>query len=124
MDIQTTLDQFNAGMFMQQFELALAETSKAALAYARKGKPGKVNLSITILPIEEGDPTYDEDDRRFNVEHTWSYEQPEKRGKSTRIHSTITPMYITPAGGLLLFPNEEPSEARKSPSSNVTSIKG
>lgn len=106
MNIQETLDQFNAGIYMQQVEAALQETAKAALQFSKKGKPGKLNLSITILPLETEDDDEDEN-KRFNVEHTWSYEQPERRGKSTRIHTTNTVMYITDQGELSILPPEE-----------------
>lgn len=106
-NIQDTLDQFNAGIYMQQVEAALAETAKASLAYAKKGKPGKLSLTLTILPLETDENDEDEDFKRFNVEHAWSYEHPEKRGKSTRIHTTNTVMYISAAGELSILPPEE-----------------
>lgn len=97
-DIHSVLSELGAGVFEKQVTEVLRDTAKAVMAFGDKGKKGKVVLSFTFERMG------DEEADNVNIEHSWEYSQPEKRGKSTRINTTSTVMAVNNKGDLTLYP--------------------
>lgn len=97
-DIHAVLSDLGAGVFEKQVTEVLRDTAKAVMAFGDKGKKGKVVLTFILERMG------DEEADNVNIEHSWEYSQPEKRGKSTRINTTSTVMAVNNKGDLTLYP--------------------
>lgn len=92
------LEEFNAGVFLMQFEEILKQTALGVIYHGNKGKKGKVTLTFNISRVEDPDKT-----DKVLVEHTWALESPTKRGKKSETNKTDTEMHVSREGCLSII---------------------
>jgi hypothetical protein len=97
-NIIETLEEFNAGVFLMQFEEILKQAALGVIYHGTKGKKGKVTLTIAMSRVEDPDKT-----DKVLVEHTWAIDAPTKRGKKTETNMTDTEMYVSREGCLSII---------------------
>jgi hypothetical protein len=113
-ELQDVLGEFGAGVFVDQLNEVMKDTAKAVINHGDKGKTGKITITLKMTRLGE-------DSDMVDVEHSWAYEQPEMRGKSSRVNVTNTPMCVSSKGHLTVYPL---TQADLYEESNLTSIKG
>lgn len=90
------LGDLNAGVFLQQIESALSDTS---LGVVTTGRKGKVVITLDLKRIGESN--------QVAVTHKLNYVKPTHRGRATEEYATETPMHVGPRGALSLFPGQQ-----------------
>lgn len=95
-----TLEELNAGVYMQQIEAVLKQVALGVINHGAKGKKGKMTLTLNLSRLGE-------DSDMVNVEHAWSYDHPTMRGKKTEINTSNTPMCVSNDGHLTVYPLEQ-----------------
>jgi len=98
-NITTLLADLNGGVFIAQVEAALKET---ALGVSITGKKGKVTITLDLQRIGESS--------QVECSHKLAFQRPTDKGKKTEEATTSTPLYVSRAGTLTLFPiqHQEP----------------
>lgn len=109
--ITDTLGEFDAGLFMQQFETALKEVAIGVIANTKK--KGSVTMTLELERIGESDSV--------TVNHTLKFNKPTRRGKAGEEMTTSTPMYVNNLGYLTISPQTQDDIFAKS--ENVTQFK-
>jgi hypothetical protein len=113
-ELQDILGELGAGVFVGQLEEVLKDTARATINHGDKGKVGKVTITLKMTRLGE-------DSDMVDLEHSWAYEQPEMRGKSTRVNTSNTPMCVSSKGHLTVYPLTQEDLFNET---NLTSIKG
>lgn len=110
--LDDTLQEFDAGLFVNKVTEAL---KMAALGTINHGKKGAVTLIIDLEQIGDSDSV--------QVKHTLKYVKPTKNGKVVEENATSTPMYVNKDGFLTISP-ELQADLFKAGQANVTTIRG
>ncbi|HEB94353.1 MAG TPA: hypothetical protein ENI94_13010 [Gammaproteobacteria bacterium] len=95
-DINTTLNDLDAGIFMQKIDKALRDT---ALGVVTQGRIGKVIIELKLEQIGESN--------QVNMTHKLKYDKPTARGKLVEEDATETPLYVCRGGALSLMPDTQ-----------------
>lgn len=93
-----TLQEFNAGIFLAQAEEVLKQAALGVIYHGVKNKKAKVTLTINLSRFDDPDKP-----DMVNVEHSWAFDHPTKRGKRTETNSTETPMHVSREGHLSII---------------------
>jgi len=108
--ITETLEELDAGIFVQKFSRA---TRDVALGVVEHGKKGKVTIELTMDRVG--------DSSQIEIAHKLSYAKPTKRGKATEDDTTNTAIYVNRAGILTITPPSQADMFKDEP--NVKEIK-
>lgn len=100
--ITATLEDFNAGVYLKQAGEALRQVALGVINHGNKGKKGKLVLTVSLARADDPDKP-----ALVNVEHTWAFEHPTKRGRKAENHTTETPMYVARDGQVALLPRDQ-----------------
>jgi len=91
--LDDTLQEFDAGLFVQKVTEAM---KMAALGAIQHKKKGTVTLVFDLEPIGESSSV--------QVKHTLKYVKPTRNGKSSEENTTSTPMHVGKEGYLTISP--------------------
>ena len=97
-DLKDILGEFNGGVFTEQVEAILKQAALGVIYHGVKNKKAKVTLTFALSRADDPDRA-----DMVDVEHTWSFDVPTKRGKRTETNTTETPMHVNRDGYLSLI---------------------
>jgi len=103
-----TLQECNAGIYLEQCQEVLKQVAQGVLWHGSKGKKGKLTLTISLS--RQDDPDHPD---MVNVEHSWALDHPTKRGKKTETNATVTPMHVSKDGFLSVISYDQIDWAKK-----------
>lgn len=92
-DVQKFLGDLDGGMFEQKLSTALSEVAQGVV---NNGKKGTVTVELTLARIGESN--------QVQIKHALKYAKPTRRGKSTEVDTTETPMHVARGGAMTIFP--------------------
>jgi hypothetical protein len=91
--LDDTLQEFDAGVFVEKVTQAL---KKVALGVVNNHKKGQLNITLDLEQIGETD--------YVKIKHTLKYNQPTIRGKLVEDNASETPMHVSREGFLSISP--------------------
>jgi len=112
--LNETLNELDAGIFMQQVESALKEVALGVIRSDKK--KGSVTLILELDRIGESDSV--------TVNHTLKFNKPTRRGKATKEMTTSTPMYVNNLGYLTISPQTQDDLFKQEHDDNVAAFRG
>lgn len=95
-DVHQTLEDFDAGVYMQKVTRALCEAAMAAVTH---GKKANVTLSIDLTQIKKT--------HQVSVDHTLKYHRPTTHGKVSEENTTNSVMHVNQGGRLSIVPEAQ-----------------
>lgn len=110
--LDETLQEFDAGIFVNKVTEALKMAALGTIQHHRKGT---VTLVFDLEPIG--------DSSSVQVKHTLKYCKPTKNGKQSEENTTSTPMYVGKDGFLTISP-ELQDDLFNAGKNIVTNIRG
>lgn len=110
--IQETLEELDAGIFLQQAEAALKEVALGVINSDKK----KGSVTITLELEKIGDSS------SVSVNHTLKFNKPTRRGKASEEMTTSTPMYVNNLGYLTI--NQQTQNDLFAVEGNITKLTG
>jgi hypothetical protein len=112
--LNETIDELDAGLFMQQVEAALKEVALGVIRNDKK--KGSVTLVLELDRIGESDSV--------TVNHTLKFNKPTRRGKATEEMTTSTLMYVNNLGYLTISPQTQDDLFKQENGNNVARFVG
>lgn len=95
-DVHQTLEDFDAGVYMQKVTRALCD---AALAAVTHGKKANVTISIDLNRIKET--------HQVSVDHSLKFTRPTTHGKTMEENTTNSVMHVNQGGHLSIVPEAQ-----------------
>lgn len=103
-DFSETLQDLDAGVFLEQLSNALQEVALGVVEYDKKGK---VTLTFELKRIG--------DSHQVKFDHAMTFIRPTKRGDRRETVKTSTPLHVGRGGRLSIMPDSQGDLFREKP---------